>query len=141
MRKRRASPGPGSDTALDRSFSTSSSEVSCCLCSLGRTCAECLGREDLPGVEELQDLESGLIRYGGSAQRRSFAGTSKEAKKLKSTGASCPTDSGLLRTQESTSDDRKVRVGSQEDRFSGDSAKIATVSVAVYLVQRRLGGP
>jgi hypothetical protein len=34
MRERRSSPGSGSDTALDRSFSTSFSEVSCCWYSL-----------------------------------------------------------------------------------------------------------
>jgi hypothetical protein len=92
-------------------------------------------------VEELQDLDSDLIRYKGSVQRRSFGSTGKETKRPKSTRASSEIDNRLLHRQESTSDSREVRIGSEEDRFPGDPLRIATISVAVYLVQRGLSGP
>jgi hypothetical protein len=92
-------------------------------------------------VEELQDLNPSLIRRKGSVQQCLSGGTSEETKRSKSTRASYPIDSGLLYRQEGIGDSREVRVGSQEDRFSRDSLRIATVSVTIYLVQRGLSGP
>jgi hypothetical protein len=101
---------------------------------VSRAGAERLSGKDLPSVKKLQDLDSDLIRRKGSVQRRLFRGTSKETKRSKSTRASCPIDSRLLYRQESTSDSREVRVGSEEDRFPEDPLRITTISVAVYLV-------